>query len=296
MAEFDESGPYEVEHEDVEYARVAEGPLLARVYRPRAAGAWPALVDVHGGAWCFFDRTVDAYIDERLAACGMVVVALDFRQGAPGRLPRAAADVAAGIRWTRANAPALSARAHTIGAIGGSSGGHLAMLAALCPRSAAFASSAVVGGEDVSGAVSYVLALWPILDPLARYRYLLARRDEPAREARDRIFQPERLIAAHETFFADQAAMAAASVQRIVEEQDFQELPPVWIAHPELDENVTLEMSERFVSAYRSAGGDAELEVFAGVGHGFANFGGAAADTCIGRMRRFIASRLAHQG
>jgi dipeptidyl aminopeptidase/acylaminoacyl peptidase len=70
-------------------------------------------------------------------------------------------------------------------------------------------------------------------------------------------------------------------------------LPSIWVAHAELDENVTIAMSERFVAAYRAVGGEAELEVFRGVGHSFANFGGEAADLCIARMRRFIARQLA---
>jgi dipeptidyl aminopeptidase/acylaminoacyl peptidase len=52
-------------------------------------------------------------------------------------------------------------------------------------------------------------------------------------------------------------------------------------------------MTERFVAAYRRAGGTAELEVFPGVGHSFANFHGDPADGCIARMRDFIARRLA---
>jgi len=62
--------------------------------------------------------------------------------------------------------------------------------------------------------------------------------------------------------------------------------------HPELDENVTLPMTERFVAAYRQAGGAVELEVFPGVGHSFANFPGEAADRCIARMLSFIRRRL----
>jgi dipeptidyl aminopeptidase/acylaminoacyl peptidase len=51
-------------------------------------------------------------------------------------------------------------------------------------------------------------------------------------------------------------------------------------------------MTERFVAAYRRAGGAAELEVFPGVGHSFANFPGDAADACIERMREFVARQL----
>lgn len=86
--------------------------------------------------------------------------------------------------------------------------------------------------------------------------------------------------------------MWRASALRIVEEGEAELLPPIWIAHPELDENVTLAMTERFVAAYRRAGGEVELEVFTSVGHSFANFPGEAADRCIARMKEFIARQL----
>jgi acetyl esterase/lipase len=281
-----------VAHHDVEYARPDGQPLLARVYRPRTAGAepWPLLVDVHGGAWTYFNREVDWYFDTALAAGGMVVVALDFRQ-APTRYPAAVADVVAGIRWAKAHARDFDARADDVGLVGGSSGGHLLMLAALRPHAPEFGTTAVPDAGDTDARVAYALPLWPILDPLARYRYLLVRRTDP-RPAHDAFFQPDRLIAAHEGFFRDEATMHAASALRVVETGEAEWLPPIWIAHPELDENVTIAMTERFVAAYRRAGGDVELEVFPGVGHAFANFPGAAADACIERMRRFIARRI----
>ena len=83
--------------------------LLARVYRPvgPAAGPLPAVVDVHGGAWTRLDRTTGAVLGRGLAACGVVVVALDFRMGPDHKHPAASADVAAGLRWVRAHASRL---------------------------------------------------------------------------------------------------------------------------------------------------------------------------------------------
>jgi acetyl esterase/lipase len=290
---FDATGPHAVVHEDVEYARPDGMPLLARVYRPesRSDVSLPALVDVHGGAWTYFDRTADAVFDVALAACGMVVVALDFRQAPRHRYPTAVSDVIAGITWTKANARALGIRPDTLGLIGGSSGGHLLMLAALRPYAPEFNSTPVRGAQGVDARTAYALPLWPILDPHARYRYLLDRRHGPA--GRDPLFQPERLLAAHDAFFGDEATMETASALRFVERRECDYLPPIWLAHPELDENVTLAMSERFVAAYRAAGGDAELMVFPGVGHAFANLPGPDADACIARMRAFVARQLA---
>ena len=40
--------PFDVE--DIEYLRHGDNPLLARVFRPRGQGPFPALVECHGGA------------------------------------------------------------------------------------------------------------------------------------------------------------------------------------------------------------------------------------------------------
>ncbi len=283
-----------VRHDDVEYARPDGTPLLARVYRADDAGRTPlpALVDVHGGAWTYFDRTADVHFDEALAADGLVVVALDFRQGPTGRWPAAAADVVAGVRWVKANAAALGTRPDDVGIVGGSSGGHLALSAALRPTAPELATTPVAGAAGVGARVAYVLALWPVLDPLARYRYALGRRAEPPGTARDRFFEPERLIAAHEGFFGDETTMARASARRVVADGEAQRLPPLWLAHAELDENVTLDMTRAFVDTYRRAGGAVELALFPGVGHAFGHFPGEAADRCLAGMRDFIARRL----
>jgi acetyl esterase/lipase len=298
MRPFDPRGPYEVHVEDVEYGGPPGARLLARVYRPVEAGTpAPALVDVHGGAWSLFDRTIDAYIDQALAACGMVVVALDFRQAPADPYPAAVADIVAGIRFVRANAALLGARTECLGLIGGSSGGHLLLLAAIRPDAPEYGTTPFAGdaGGPVDARVAYALALWPIADPLARYRYLLERLARP-RPARDPFFQPEHLRRGHEAFFGDEATMARASVPRIVAAGEAERLPPIWVAHPELDENVTLEMSRHLVETYRRAGGAAELEVVPGVGHAFANVPGEAADAGIARMKDFIARQLAVDG
>ena len=90
--------------------------------------------------------------------------------------------------------------------------------------------------------------------------------------------------------------MELASVPRIVAAGEAEHLPPIWVAHPEFDENVTAEMSRHLVDVYRKAGGEAELALFAGVGHSFANFPGDHADRCIAAMKCFIGAQLAAVG
>src|SRR5262245_62504373 len=125
---FDISAPYDVEETDVAFARPPGTELLARIYRPKglAVGPLPAVVDVHGGAWTRLDRTSGAILGRGLAACGLVVVALDFRMGPDHKHPAASADVAAGLRWVRAHASRLGVDPTQVGLAGSSSGGHLA--------------------------------------------------------------------------------------------------------------------------------------------------------------------------
>src|SRR6266852_3787650 len=132
---FDPTGPYEVDETDTPFARPAVVELLARIYRPRGEADRPlgAAVYVHGSAWARLDRTADAIMCGALAASGLVVVGLDFRQAPDHRFPAASADVAAGVRYARAHAGRLGVDPARVGILGSSSGGHLALLHAVRP-------------------------------------------------------------------------------------------------------------------------------------------------------------------
>src|SRR5881296_4646911 len=184
---FDPSAPYEVEEADVVYAKPEGKELLARVYRPKGAPAAPltGLVDTHGGAWNRLDRTIGVHHGRGLAAAGVIVASLDFRQGPDHKHPAASADVAAGVRWMRAHARRLGVDPGRIGLTGQSSGGHLAMLVAVRRGVAAHAGVPIVmpdGSLDprpADDSVAFVLAQYPVADPLARYRYVVKRAQEP---------------------------------------------------------------------------------------------------------------------
>jgi acetyl esterase/lipase len=109
-------------------------------------------------------------------------------------------------------------------------------------------------------------------------------------------FEPQRLVEAQEEHFGDEATMRRASVPRMLDDGEFEQLPPLWVAHPELDRNVPLAMTQEWVAKYRARGGEVELEVFPGLGHSFANFPGPDADRCIAGMRAFVARQLARYG
>ena len=294
---FDPSAPYEVEEADVVYAKPGGRELLARVYRPKGTPATPllGLVDAHGGAWNRLDRTIGVHHGRGLAAAGVVVASVDFRQGPDHKHPAASAEVAAGVRWMRAHANHLGVDPRRIGLVGQSSGGHLALLVGVRPGVAAHAGVPIVrpdGSLDASAgddSVLFVLVQYPVPDPLARYRYAVARAQEPPQPPP--AFDASRLVASHNGYFTDEAAMADASVTRIVGSGEARALPPVWLAHPELDDNVPAGITEAFVAAYGKAGGRIERVHFPGARHGFMQQAGADTEKCIALMRNVIGSR-----
>src|ERR671936_413999 len=88
-----------VDARDIEYRRHDGAPLLARLYRPKGDGPFPAVVDVHGGAWASGDRLNNSPLDEALAKSGIVVLAIDFRMPPRYRYPASIADVNLATRW-----------------------------------------------------------------------------------------------------------------------------------------------------------------------------------------------------
>ena len=291
---FDSSAPYEVEEADVVYARPDGKDLLARVYRPKGTPDAPLIgfVDVHGGAWNRGDRTVGVHHGRGLAAAGVVVASVDFRQGPDHKHPAGSADVAAGVRWMRAHAGRLGIDPRRIGLAGQSSGGHLALLVALRPGVAAHVGTPIVrpdGSLDTApgdDSVAFALVQYPVADPLARFRYVLARAQEPPQPPP--AFDAHRLVASHHGYFIDEAAMAEASVTRIASSGQARALQPVWLAHAELDDNVPTEITDAFVSAYGQAGGRIERVFFPGARHGFMQQPGADTEKCIALMRDFL--------
>lgn len=294
---FDPTGPYEVDETDTPFARTAGVELLGRIYRPRGEADRPlgAVVYVHGGAWARLDRTADAIMCGALAASGLVVVGLDFRQAPDHRFPVAVADVAAGVRYARAHAGRLGVDPARIGLLGSSSGAQLALLHAVKPGAPEHAGTPIVRPdgslEPTAGdaSVAFVVALYPVADPLARYHYARSREHEPPPPSG---FDAKRLIASHRAFFADEEAMAAASVTRIVSAGQATALPPVWVAQPDQDDNVPAAITEAFVKAYQGAGGAVEHAHFPGARHGFVQQASPDTDRCVALVRDFIGRQL----
>src|SRR5437667_2704073 len=104
--------------EDLEYHRPGGSALLARFYRPEGSGPFPAVLEVHGGAWTSGDRFNNVAIGEYLAARGIVVLSIDFRMPPEVRYPETVADVNFGIRYLKAKAEKHATRPELVGGLG----------------------------------------------------------------------------------------------------------------------------------------------------------------------------------
>ncbi len=276
----------EVVESAVEYRRSGEAPLLAQVYRPAAGGPYPALLDVHGGAWSGNVRFANKGLDRILAATGMVVVAIDFRQAPQDPYPAMVQDVNYATRWIKRNAAGLGVRPGPVGALGTSSGGHLALLSAVRPRDPRFAALPLppagegAAGAEPDAALGYVVACWPPVDPYLRYAF--------ARET-----GRGDLVRATLGCFGTTEVMRAASPERIVAAGEAQALPPVLVVQGTADGNIPLPMIERFAATYRAAGGTLQLEVYEGQPHGFAKHPGPESERAFAQIKEFVAGQVA---
>ena len=239
--------------EDVEYLRRGDRPLLARLYRPKGPGPHPGLIEVHGGAWTTNDRLANTVIHEALARAGVFVVALDFRMPPEALYPASLCDINYATRWLKLRAKEFGLNPGRIGGLGSSSGAHQLMLSALRPRDATYSATRLPGGELFDASLAYIVLCWPITDPLARYRMVTSNGNT-------------RLADAHRAYWPNEAAMADANPQLILERGEAGTPPPTLELQGTNDDNV---VPDRFAAAYRQAGGLLELVKFPGAPHAF---------------------------
>jgi acetyl esterase len=276
---YDPARRYDVKIEDVEYRRDSEQSWLAMIYQPQGAGPFPALLDIHGGAWNNGDRKHNPPLAEGLAASGVVVVSPDFRCGGKYPYPSSLADINYATRWLKLHAADFNADAATIGGLGVSSGGHLIMLAAMRPYDPRYTALPLTGAASVDATLAYAISCWGVLDPYGRYLMAQERGNKD-------------LMANHERYFVTTETMQEANLIRILQQGEAVELPPALLIQGTADKGVPQGMVEKVAELYKAAGGDVELALFPDQPHGLAGWSAPEVGRMIERMKHFIAQRL----
>jgi len=256
---------YEIKVEDVEYVRHGGTPQIMTLYRPQGSGPFPIMVELHGGAWCRQDRHGDKLIQESLARSGVIVAALDWRQPPVAPYPASFQDIHYGIRWLKSRAAELGSRPDLVGSMGNSSGGHQAMLLAMRPFDARYGTLPQPAGFTGDATVKAVIMCSPVIDPIGRYRY--AREIEA--KGKPYPLAVDELLPCHDAYWGTEAAMDEGSPATALEQGEALQLPPVLYLQGTADLAHPRPHLDRFVAAYRKAGGVVDLELFEGEGQGF---------------------------
>ncbi len=252
---------YEFTTEDIEYLRHGEKALMLRLYKPRGAGPFPVVVDLHGGAWGKGSLEECRGRDEALAKSGLLVAGLDFRDGSNG-YPTALVDINYAIRWLKARAAQLQTRTDLVGICGASSGAHLAMLAAMRPGDPRYTAVPLPAGSPaVDATVRCVAMAWPVINPLSRYRNAVRGRTQGEAWVGD---IPER----QNSFWKNEENMAEGNPMLMLERGEKVVMPPaIWVQgrpdqvhdYRDPESPVALNEPERFAANYRKAGGAIEM-------------------------------------
>ena len=281
---------YEFKVEDVEYVRHGDTPQLARLYRPQGRGPFPIMVELHGGAWCRQDRLADKVIHESLARSGVVVASLDFRQPPAAPYPASFQDIHYGIRWLKSRAAELGSRSDLIGSMGNSSGGHQAMLLAMRAFDPRYGALPNPTGSMHDATVRAVIMCSPVIDPIGRYHYA---KDIEAK-GKPYPLAVDELIPCHDKYWGTEAAMDEGSPATALEKGERVQLPPVLYLQGTEDLAHPRPHLDRFVAAYRKAGGVVHLELFEGEGQGFImrKAGTPASDRALEMINEFTLKQL----
>lgn len=277
---YDPDASFEVNVSEVTLRRTPAGrTLMARVYQPQGTGLFPALLDLHGGAWNAKDRFANEPMDRALAASGLLVVAIDLTLAAEAPYPASVQDANFGVRWLKANAGTWNGDASRLGVLGSSTGGHLAELLAMRPRDARYNALALDGAAKVDASLAYVVTRSPISDPYARF--LNAQK-----------MGREEMMRNTTNYFKPWESIFGSNPQQMLDRRETAALPPLLIMQGALDDNLLPAVQKKFAASYRAAGGACRLEVFEGCAHEWVSTPGPQTERTHALVKAFIADNL----
>jgi len=221
-------------------------PMELDLYLPQAGGPVPVIVHVHGGGWRRGSRrhplpVLGADFYDSLVTQGFAVAAIDYRLSGEARFPAPLEDVRTAVGWVRDNSAAYGLDADRVFGWGDSSGGHLALLAALT-------------GANVRG----VVAWFPVTDLMAMPSDVadVGGVADPGPESREAQF-----LGAPASSVPDLARQASPVTHVSAD------APPILLIHGTVDDMVPAAQSIRLAEALGKAGATVELELVPGATH-----------------------------
>lgn len=232
------------------YATIGDVPLHATFYAPlEGEGPRPLILFIPGDL--AYDAQGDAAPALRLAERGYAVMSVEYRPAGTARFPAQIHDLAAAVRWLRANAAELNVDATRISAWGAGAGGHLATL---------------LGAGMTDARIDAVVAFGAISNPAT------LQSDAPACTAIDWNAALSALLGCSPAACPATADAAAAAMYAGAGDA------ALLLMHGAHDCAVGPQQSQRLYDAVRLAGGRATLHVVEGAGHDVGASGDAIAE------------------
>lgn len=149
--------------ENVEYGRIRNIRLRLDLYAPTTSSEpRPGLILIHGGAWVGGSKEDYRCYGVTFAEMGYVVASIDYRLAPQWHYPAQVEDAKCAVRWMRANAEELGVDPDRIAVMGGSAGGHLAMMVGYSSDVPELEGEG--GHAEVSSSVSAVVQLYGPVD------------------------------------------------------------------------------------------------------------------------------------
>jgi acetyl esterase/lipase len=216
----------------------------------------PAVLLIHGGGWKEGDKRQAREIEfgMTLAQSGFVAASINYALRSAGKFPQNLQDCKNGIRYLRAHADELGIDPNRISVMGGSAGGHLALLVAYTADQPNLAPSQPYPG--VSDKVSSVVDFYGISN--------LATRKETDPNGKPLKIEP--LDSTTQSIFGStpqdwKKASPITYVKR--------DVPPTLILHGKKDTTVDSDQSQELADALRKAGATFEIIWLPNAPHSF---------------------------
>jgi acetyl esterase/lipase len=220
------------EHRDVVYCHVEGHALKLDLAVPKQPkGKVAGLIFVHGGAWSGGERSVYRYYITRFAERGYAAATISYRLSGDAIFPAAVHDCKCAVRWMRSRADEYGIDAERLAIIGGSAGGHLAMMVAYSD------DPALEGTGEYSGVSSRVAAVVNFYGPMDLTT-------DAAREAG----AVRKFLGG--TYEERKTSYELASPVRHLDAKD----PPTLIFHGSLDQVVAVRQSDQLAARLRQLG------------------------------------------
>jgi acetyl esterase/lipase len=143
--------------------------LLADLWQPPSAiqRSGLGIIYAHGSGWRVGDKDMGTRpLFQRLAAQGHVILDVAYSLWPKADIPSMVTEINQAIVWMKENATSYGFNPAKVVLMGGSAGGHLALLAAYTPTEAAFRPA----GEHIYTTVCGVVAYYPPVDLVALQR------------------------------------------------------------------------------------------------------------------------------